>query len=73
MNRKTLSVHTQTVIAAGRRYLCEFRPQPHGGYLVTCRTFLPLSAYGETLEQARAKAREGIEAWIEYADARELA
>jgi len=73
MNMKTTTIHEETVIAAGREYLCEFRRQRHGGYLVTCRMFLPLSAYGETLEEARAKAREGIEAWIEYADCREFA
>jgi len=73
MNMKVSAIHKETVIAAGREYVCQFRRQQQGGYLVTCPTFLPLAAYGETIEEARAKAREGIEAWIEYADCREFA
>jgi predicted RNase H-like HicB family nuclease len=73
MNRKNLSIHEETVIAASRRYTCEFRGQRRGGYLVTSPQFLPLAAWGETLDEARRKAREQIEAWIEYADCREFA
>ena len=73
MQAKTTTRHRETVIAAGREYVCEFRAQRHGGYVVTSRMFLPLIAYAETLEEARLKAREGIEAWIEYADCREFA
>jgi predicted RNase H-like HicB family nuclease len=72
MNMRTSSIEKQTVIAAGRRYVCEFRPQRQGGYLVTCPQFLPLAAYGKTVDTARENAREGIEAWIEYADCREF-
>jgi predicted RNase H-like HicB family nuclease len=72
MNTKTAVKHEEIVNAAGREYSCEFRSQRHGGYLVTCRKFLPLAAYGETLDAARKNAREGIEAWIEYADCREF-
>jgi predicted RNase H-like HicB family nuclease len=73
MNKKPPSTHEEIVIAAGRHYVCQFRQQLRGGYLVTSPQFLPLAAYGETIDAARAKARERIEAWIEYADARELA
>ena len=68
MNTKTSPVHKQTVIAADRHYLCEFRRQRGGGYLVTSRQLLPLAAWGETLDAARENARKEIEAWIEYAD-----
>ena len=69
MNTRTSSpVHTQTVIAAGRHYACEFQRQRGGGYLVTSWQFLPLAAWGETLDAARENARKEIEAWIEYAD-----
>jgi len=73
MNTETSATHEQTVIAAERHYLCEFRRQRQGGYLVTCPKFLPLAAYGETLDRARQNAREEIEAWIDYADCREFA
>ena len=72
MNTKTATKHTETVIAAGRHYVCEFQAQRRGGYLVTSRQFLPLAAWGETLDAARGNAREHIEAWIEYADCREF-
>jgi len=72
MNAKTVTKLEQTVTAAGKKYVCEFRWQRHGGYLVTCSKFLPLRAYGDTLEEAHAKAREGIEAWVEYAECREF-
>jgi hypothetical protein len=72
MNTKTATKHTETVIAAGRHYVCEFRAQRRGGYLVTSRQFLPLAACGETLDAAREKAKEQIEAWLEYADCREF-
>jgi predicted RNase H-like HicB family nuclease len=73
MKKKTSVTHTQTVIAAGRSYLCEFSRTRQGGYLVTCRHFLPLAAYGDTLDAARKKAQEAIEAWISHADCREFA
>jgi predicted RNase H-like HicB family nuclease len=72
MNTKTAVKHEEIIIAAGREYPCQFRKQRDGGYLVTCPKFLPLAAYGDTLELARAEARQRIEAWIEYADCREF-
>jgi hypothetical protein len=72
MNTRISTKHTETVIAAGRHYVCEFRAQRRGGYLVTSPQFLPLAAWGETRDAAREKAREAIEAWIDYADCREF-
>jgi predicted RNase H-like HicB family nuclease len=72
MDIKSSSTYEETVIAAGKEYVCQFHLQRRGGYLVTCRKFLPLAAYGDTLVQARAEARQGIEAWIEYAECREF-
>ena len=40
MNTKTSTKHTETVIAAGHHYACEFRTQRRGGYLVTSPQFL---------------------------------
>jgi len=72
MNTKIKVKHEETITAGGREYVCQFHRQPGAGYLVTCRKFLPLAAYGHTLELARAEARQGIEAWIEYAECREF-
>jgi predicted RNase H-like HicB family nuclease len=72
MTAKSTGNCEEVIVAAGRRYLCDFRRQRGGGYLVTCPQFLPLTAYGEDLEQARTKARADIEAWIEYAECREI-
>jgi antitoxin HicB len=50
---------------AGQRalvaYLCHFRPEPEGGFTVTCPKLPPVVTYGETLEEAQANAREAIE------------
>ena len=72
MNTKTVHKHEETITAGGREYVCQFHRQRSGGYLITCRKFLPLAAYGHTLEKARASAREGIEVWLEYGDCREF-
>ena len=42
-------------------YLCHFRPEPEGGFTVTCPKLPPVVTYGETLEEAQANAREAIE------------
>jgi predicted RNase H-like HicB family nuclease len=72
MNTESANIRREIVAAAGRRYVCDFRHQRRGGYLVTCPQFLPLAAYGKQLAEARAKARADIEAWIEYAECREI-
>jgi predicted RNase H-like HicB family nuclease len=41
-------------------YLCRFRPEPKGGFTVTCPKLPPVVTYGETLEEAQANAREAI-------------
>ncbi len=46
-------------------YLCLFRPEPEGGFTVTCPKLPPVVSYGETLEEAQANAREAIELCLE--------
>jgi antitoxin HicB len=46
-------------------YLCVFRPEPEGGFTVTCPKLPPVVSYGETLEEAQANAREAIELCLE--------
>ena len=46
-------------------YLCHFRPEPEGGFTVTCPKLPPVITYGETLEEAQANAREAIELCLE--------
>jgi len=46
-------------------YLCHFRPEPEGGFTVTCPKLPPVVTYGETLEEAQANAREAIESCLE--------
>jgi antitoxin HicB len=46
-------------------YLCHFRPEPEGGFTVTCAKLLLGVTYGETLEEAQANAREAIEMCLE--------
>ena len=46
-------------------YLCRFRPEPEGGFTVTCPKLPPVITYGETLEEAQANAREAIELCLE--------
>jgi antitoxin HicB len=46
-------------------YVAVFRPEPEGGYTVTCPALPGLVTYGETLAEARAMAVEAIEAYLE--------
>jgi antitoxin HicB len=46
-------------------YLCHFRPEPEGGFTVTCPKLPPVVTYGETLEEAQANAREAIGLYLE--------
>ena len=59
MKRKKLG--RQALVA----YLCSFRPEPEGGFTVTCPKLPPVVTYGETLEEAQANAREAIELYLE--------
>jgi predicted RNase H-like HicB family nuclease len=46
-------------------YLCRFRPEPEGGFTVTCPKLPAIITYGATVEEARANAREAIELCLE--------
>ena len=46
-------------------YLCRFRPEPEGGFTVTCPRLPPVVTYGETLAEAQTNAREAIELCLE--------
>ena len=59
MKRKTLG--RRALVA----YLCHFRPEPQGGFTVTCPKLPPVVTYGETLEEAQSNAREAIELCLE--------
>src|SRR5271167_5078196 len=59
MKRKKLG--QQALVA----YLCRFRPEPEGGFTVTCPKLPPVVTYGEALEEAQANAREAIELCLE--------
>ena len=50
---------------ADAAYLCHFRPEPEGGFTVTCPKLPPVITLGETLEEAQANAREAIELCLE--------
>jgi antitoxin HicB len=47
-----------------RTYTFVFDPEPERGYTVTCPALPGLVTYGETLEQARAMARDAMEGLI---------
>ena len=69
MNPKTQHQHEETLTAASREYRCLFRREVDSGYRVTCAELPPVLAFGETLDEARANAREEIEAWVETTEA----
>jgi predicted RNase H-like HicB family nuclease len=70
MNPTTHHQHEEDVAVAGRKYRCLFRREVDSSYRVTCAELPPVLAFGETLEEARAEAREEIEAWVETAEVR---
>ena len=47
------------------RYLILFEPAEEGGYVVTCPALPGLVTEGDTLEEARAMAREAIYGYLE--------
>jgi len=47
------------------QYICNFRPEPEGGYTVMCPAFPEIVSYGSTLAEARRNAREAIELCLE--------
>ena len=48
-----------------RTYTFVFNPEPEGGYTVTCPALPGLVTYGESLDEARAMARDAMEGLIE--------
>lgn len=48
-----------------RTYTFVFNPEPEGGYTVTCPALPGLVTYGETIDEARAMARDAMEGLIE--------
>jgi antitoxin HicB len=50
---------------AAAQYACNFRPEPEGGYTVTCPAFPELVTYGSSLKEARERVREAIELCLE--------
>jgi len=68
MNPRPHHQHEDDLIVAGREYRCLFRREVDNGYRVTCAVLPPVLAFGDTLEEARANARDEIEAWIETAE-----
>lgn len=53
-----------------RIYTFVFNPEPEGGYTVTCPALPGLVTYGETLDEARAMARDAMEGLIEAMSSR---
>ena len=49
-------------------YICLFRPEPEGGFTVTCPKLPPVVTYGESMGEAQANAREAIELCLEVTD-----
>ena len=56
---------SETISTLHAQYVCTFRPDPEGGYAVRCAAFPELVSHGNTLEQARAMAREALELCLE--------
>jgi predicted RNase H-like HicB family nuclease len=48
-----------------RTYTFVFQPEPEGGYTVTCPALPGLVTYGDTLDEARAMARDAMDGLIE--------
>ncbi len=45
-------------------YRLIFRPEPEGGYTVSVPALPGCTTYGQTLEEARAMAKDAIEAYL---------
>jgi predicted RNase H-like HicB family nuclease len=63
MKTRNTTTQEEVATAMGTKYLCHFEVRPEGGYLASCPAVPPVAAYGKTLAEARAFAREEIEAW----------
>ena len=60
MRTTTSHEHEEFLSVESRDYLCLFRRDAGGGYLVTCEELPPMVAFGETLAAARANAAAEI-------------
>jgi antitoxin HicB len=58
------SMRQATIETDERSYVILLQPEPEGGYTVTCPALPGLVTYGETLEQARAKAADAISGYF---------
>ncbi len=56
---------SETITTLHAQYVCMFRPDPEGGYSVRCAAFPELISHGDTIEDARAMAREALELCLE--------
>jgi antitoxin HicB len=56
--------HKELLHARSFRYTVLFEPAPEGGYVATIPVFA-IATQGETLQEARAMARDAIRAFIE--------
>jgi predicted RNase H-like HicB family nuclease len=63
MQKRNTTTQGEVATAAGTKYLCRFEVRPEGGYMVSCPALPSVAAYGKTLAEARAYAREEIGAW----------
>ena len=52
-------------IRMNRTYTFVFDPEPEGGYTVTCPALPGLVTYGDTMDEARAMARDAMNGLIE--------
>ena len=59
----------ESIKTVNAQYFCTFRPEPEGGYTVTCPALPPVVTYGETFDEARANAREAITLCLEVLQA----
>jgi antitoxin HicB len=55
----------EAITGMTRTYTFVFNPEPEGGYTVTCPALPGLVTYGESLDEARAMARDAMEGLIE--------
>jgi antitoxin HicB len=57
--------HEEAISRMMHTYTLVFSPEPEGGFTVTCPALPGLVTYGETLDEARAMARDAMEGLIE--------
>ena len=55
----------EVITGMTRTYTFVFNPEPEGGYTVTCPALPGLVTYGESLDDARAMARDAMEGLID--------